>query len=43
MFCYIWDSYNVKKGDYNQLTETIMSQIFGSSVLEPFEDIEMRF
>ncbi|CAD8150535.1 unnamed protein product [Paramecium octaurelia] len=43
MKSYIWDSYEVQKGDYNQLCEKIMAAIFGSAVLDPFEDLEMRF
>ncbi|CAK70170.1 unnamed protein product (macronuclear) [Paramecium tetraurelia] len=43
MKSYIWDSYQVQKGDYNLLSEKIMAAIFGSAVLDPFEDLEMRF
>ena len=43
MGSYIWEYYSIKVGDYNGLVEKILSKIFCKEVLEPFEDLEMRF
>ena len=41
---FIWDAYQVRKGDYNQLTKRIWQVAFkNNEILEPFEDLEMRF
>ena len=41
---YIWKSYDVREGDYNTLTRVLWKRIFtNSDILEPFEDLEMRF
>ncbi len=41
---YIWAAYDVKDSDYNELVRSIWKRAFNNSqILEPFEDLEMRF
>ena len=36
---FIWGHYNIRKGDYNELTRTIWKRAFGNeNILEPVED-----
>lgn len=41
---YIWTHLGVREGDYNTLTRVLWTRTFrNSDILEPFEDLEMRF
>jgi hypothetical protein len=44
MNSFIWSRLDVREGDYNHLTRTLWICAFGTNeILEPFEDLEMRF
>lgn len=34
---------NLDFGDYDELTKSILRDIFSHEIMEPFEDLEMRF
>jgi len=44
MSSFVWTAYECRPGDYNELVRKIWIRSFGGSeILEPFEDLEMRF